>query len=200
MTARRASSAPDRDDAATGSRAAESSSPDALRADEEPGSSRRRPGSLDRPEDLLAAIDAEGEMFEDDDLDPHETEPAPLGDEEEPDAEPEGQFVSCPFCGGEGQLPFLQFEDGTRRPLDPPQSSRTEQCTNCTGLGMVKTGSAVPDHAFATCGPCQGQGFVAKADSPPELRSLDPPEAGVDDDESLRKLAAELHAQPATGG
>jgi hypothetical protein len=80
-----------------------------------------------------------------------EQEPAA---EQEPEPEhrgaPDPEWPLCPVCAGAGRVP---------PELAPSQDKGT--CPECNGLGKVRTGSLVPDHAFADCATCGGYGYTS---------------------------------------
>jgi hypothetical protein len=78
----------------------------------------------------------------------------------------------CPLCNG--------FADGYRFPVVPPDdvieatrvaigmpdlsnyqpAKNAHQCSDCAGLGVVLSGSLVPENAAITCKNCNGSGYV----------------------------------------
>jgi hypothetical protein len=83
-------------------------------------------------------------------------------------------LVPCELCSG--------FVDGLRFPVLPPQdvieavriaigmpdlsnyqpAKSANQCPDCAGLGVVLSGSLVPENAAITCQTCHGSGYVMR--------------------------------------
>jgi hypothetical protein len=117
----------------------------------------------------------------------------------------------CPLCTG--------FADGYRFPVEPPpdvieatrvaiglpdlsnfqQSTTTRECPSCVGLGVVLSGSKVPENAAITCVACNGSGYVVlnatgEITGPTALSNGSPSQelpAGVNpDDPAVKELRA----------
>lgn len=85
----------------------------------------------------------------------------------------EAQFlVPCPLCAGfvDGmifpQLPPDDVIERVRVAIGMPDLSNYQpaknahQCADCAGLGVVLSGSLVPENAAITCKNCNGSGYV----------------------------------------
>jgi hypothetical protein len=69
----------------------------------------------------------------------------------------------CPTCAGFG-FADAPADDG---PEIAPDETKSE-CPVCHGYGQLRTPSRNPDHVFAVCTQCSGQGWVTKTvDAPP---------------------------------
>jgi hypothetical protein len=91
-----------------------------------------------------------------------ETEPeVETPEEEESESErsqavlPADDWPICPVCLGNGHVP-----------PELRASRKHEVCPDCHGLGLVRTGSLLPDYATIQCDSCMGNGYVNKP--PPE--------------------------------
>ena len=81
---------------------------------------------------------------------PEDAESATLGSHDD------DGLVECPLCAAGG------YPHG-RVPFNVAQSPRMQRCEECSGTGLVMTGSFVGEHAILPCERCIGTGFTTKA-------------------------------------
>lgn len=69
--------------------------------------------------------------------------------------------ITCPTCNT--SIPFVPGIEG----YEPSMSKSLTTCPDCDGMGEVKTGSLVAEHAVVKCDRCTALGYIAKDGTAP---------------------------------